>query len=167
MLTKLREQQPSGDIPEAQILDSQKDPHYYGNRWTDPSGYSGHFVARRPQAHGSPLWGYAAVSNGTITQFLDVPLNGTRWRGCDAGWHLQMAIDAGAGRPQTYRCRAHPKGAFLDFFSPLPLWAERRLVVLGHAAPRENCLFTYWIPQGELASEEAFLQERLWLARED
>jgi hypothetical protein len=167
MLGRLNEQSASGAIADAWILDSSRDVHYYKDLWIRPTDQNGSFVARRPQAHGAPLWGFAAVTGGNVTKFLDLPVKGTRWRGRDVAWHLQMAIDNGLGRPQTYRCRAVPDGAFLDFFSPLPLWAERRLAVLGCPAPRANCLFTYWIPQREVASEERFLRERLWLAREN
>jgi hypothetical protein len=167
MIAKLLEQPASGAIPDALILDPSRDPHYYASRWVSPAHESGYFVARRPQAHGSPLWGFAALTNGVVTKFLDLPLKGTRWRGCDVAWHLQMAIDDGLGRKQSYRSRSADGGAYLDLFSPLPLWAERRLAVLGHPAPREKCLFTYWIPEREVISEEEFLRERLWLAREN
>jgi hypothetical protein len=102
-----------------------------------------------------------------VTRFLDFPLKNVRWRGCDTAWYLQMAIDHGRETPQLYRRRTMPGGASLDFFSPLPLWAHRRFAVLGHPVPREKCLLSYWIPERELAAEEAFLQERLWLARRE
>lgn len=167
MIAKLLAQPASGAIADALILDPARDPRYYASRWVSPTLENGQFVARRPQAHGSPLWGFAAVTNGAVTKFLDLPLKGTRWRGCDVAWHLQLAIDDGLGRKQSYRRRSATGGAYLDFFSPLPLWAERRLAVLGHPAPREKCLFTYWIPEREVISEEEFLRERLWLVRED
>jgi hypothetical protein len=79
-----------------------------------------------------------------------------------------MAIDHHRGIPQLYRRREGTGGVRLDFFSPLPMWAERRLAVLGRPVPGEKCLFSYWIPEPERASEEGFLRERLWLApRED
>jgi hypothetical protein len=101
------------------------------------------------------------------TRFLDFPLKGTRWRGCDVAWHLQIAIDEGLGIPQAYRRRDEPGGTYFDFFSPLPLWAARRLAVLGHAAAPERCLMTYWLPSQDVVVEEAFLRQRLWLERSD
>jgi len=163
MLRKLEEQSESGAIADLMILDSSRDPRNYSHRRVNATNQTGNYVARRPQAHGAPLWGFAALKNGTPTRFLDFPLKGTRWRGCDVAWHLQMAIDDGRGTPQSYRLRETPSGTFLDFFSPLPLRAARRLAVLGHPAPRENCLFTYWLPSREVSSEEEFLRERLWL----
>ena len=167
MLRRLDAQPASGTIADAMILDPQRDARYYGSRWVNSTDQNGRYVARRPQAHGAPLWGYAHLRNGEITQFLDFPLKGTRWRGCDVAWHFQMAIDDGLGRRQTYRLRKSADGTCFDFFSPLPLWADRRLAVLGHPSTRDGCLLTYWIPGREVAVEEAFLQERLWLTRTD
>jgi hypothetical protein len=165
MQRRLDELPPSGPIADLMILDPSRDPHHYARRRVAPTDQSGSFVARRPQAYGAPLWGYAALKNGLPTRFLDFPLKGTRWRGCDIAWHLQMAIDAGRGKPQVYRRRDIPGGAYLDFFSPLPLWAARRLAVLGQEAQPEDCLLTYWLPTQEVAGQEDFLSERLWLRR--
>jgi len=167
MLRRLTDQLPSGDVTDISILDPARNVDYYVGRWINPKKESGNYVARRPQAYGAPLWGFASLTNGVVTRFLDFPLKGTRWRGCDVAWHLQMAIDHCRGTPQLYRHRPTPGGACLDFFSPLPLWAQRRLDMLGRPAPREKCLSSYWIPQCELASQEAFLQKRLWLLHRD
>jgi hypothetical protein len=167
MFRRLAEQPASGAVTNISILDPHRSVDYYSGRWVDPTHETGAYVARRPQAYGAPLWGFANLEGGTVTRFLDFPLKSTRWRGCDTAWYLQMAIDHGRETPQLYRRRMTPDGAFLDFFSPLPLWAHRRFAVLGRPAPREKCLICYWIPERELASEEAFLQERLWLARRE
>lgn len=167
MLRRLAGQPPSGAVADISILDPARNVDYYVGRWINPRKESGNYVGRRPQAFGAPLWGFASLTDGVVTRFLDFPLKGTRWRGCDVAWHLQMAIDRCRGTPQLYRRRPTPGGTCLDFFSPLPLWAQRRLAVLGRPAPREKCLFSYWIPERELVSEEAFLQERLWLAPRD
>jgi hypothetical protein len=117
--------------------------------------------------YGAPIWGYAKFENGTLKKFLDFPLKGTRWRGCDMAWQLQMAIDACQGTPQQYAVQPDREGAYLDLFSPLPLWAERRLALFGHQVARRNSLFTYWLPSRELQSEEEFLQKYLWLSKSD
>ncbi len=165
MLRRLSEQPLSGAIPDLSILDPSRAVDYYVGRWIDPNKQTGQYVARRPQAYGASLWGFTNLIEGGATKFLDFPLKGSRWRGCDVAWHLQMAIDHCRGTPQLYRRRLTPDGACLDFFSPLPLWAQRRFAVLGRPTPREQCMFSYWIPERELASEEEFLRERLWLAR--
>lgn len=167
MTQRLKDRSPSGAIPDIEILDPARDVDNYRHRWVKPSDQSGTFVARRPQAYGAPLWGFAALADGAVTTFLDFPLRGGRWRGCDAAWHLQMALDHCRGTPQRYRRRLTEEGICLDFFSPLPQWAERRLATVGHPAQRKHCLLSYWIPPRELSFEEAFLQDRLWLRPRD
>jgi hypothetical protein len=163
MIGRLSEQAPSGTIADISILDSSRPVHYYSGRWIKPRHESGEFVARRPQAYGAPLWGFAHLKGGNVTKFLDFPLKGTRWRGCDTAWHLQMAIDTCRGTPQKYRRRPSSGGGYLDFFSPIPQWIHRRLCIVGHAVPGEHCLFSYWIPEREFASEEENIQRNLWL----
>lgn len=165
MFRRLEAQPPSGVIDELTILDPTSSPRHYGQRRINPTNQSGSFVARRPQAYGAPLWGYAALVNGCPVRFLDFPLVGMRWRGCDVAWHLQMAIDDGRGTPQVYRRRDMPDGVAFDFFSPLPLWAVRQLAVFGRPANRKDCLFSYCVPPQEADSDESFLRERLWLKR--
>lgn len=167
MRLMLDEQPASGAIADLMILDASRDTRQYSGRRVRPTHQSGRFVARRPQAYGAPIWGYAELADGMPSRFLDFPLKGTRWRGCDVAWHLQMAIDEGLGAPQVYRRRDEPGGAYFDFFSPLPLWAARRLAVLGNAAAPDRCLMTYWLPSQDLVMEEEFLRQRLWLKRSD
>src|SRR5262249_35134973 len=121
MLCRLKVEPPSGELADISILDPAKDVEYYGGRWITPGNESGNYVGRRSQLFGAPLWGYASLTDGNVTRFLDFPLMGTCWRGCDVAWHLQMAIDSCRGTPQVYRRRPTPDGAYLDFFSPLPL----------------------------------------------
>jgi len=163
MVRRLSEQPPSGAITDISILLPDSPVSYYSRRWAPPGHRTGEFVARRPQAYGGALWGLAHLENGNVIRFLDFPLKGTRWRGCDVAWHLQMAIDQSLGTPQKYRRRPGPGGAYLDFFSPIPLWAQRRLCVVGRLVPREHCLLSYWVPEREFAAEENYVQTHLWL----
>lgn len=163
MARRLSEQPPSGAIADMSILLSDRPVDYYSRRWVAPGNHTGEFVARRPQAYGGALWGFAHLENGEVTGFLDFPLKGTRWRGCDVAWHLQMAIDQSRGTPQKYRRRTDAGGTYLDLFSPIPLWAQRRLCVVGRSARPEHCLLSYWVPERETAAEEDYLQNHLWL----
>jgi hypothetical protein len=163
IVRRLGAQLRSGAIAELSILDPARSVTYYRGRWSSPKRETGLYVARRPQAYGSALWGFAQLEDGAVTRFIDFPLKGTRWRGCDVAWHLQMAIDYLRGSPQLYRRRTAPNGVLLDFFSPLPLWAQRRLAIIGRRVPAEKCLFSYLMSEREAAAEEAFLQQRLWL----
>ena len=164
MLGRLRKQIESGAISDIRILDSTRNVRFYDQRWVVPHNESGEFVARRPKAYGAPLWGFAQLEKGTVTRFLDFPLKGQRWRGCDVAWHLQAAIDHCRGTAQLYRKRPMAGGICFDFFSPLPQWASRALAVIGRVATPENSLISYWIPEREAPTEEDFLVKQLWLA---
>ena len=162
---RLEAQPPSGQIAGLEILDTEKPVTYYRGRWVRPENRNGLFVARRPQEFGAPLWCIVHLNNGAAQRLLDLPPKKFRWRGCDAAWHLQMAIDQCRGHPQQFRARSAGEGVRLDFFSPLPLWAERRLMIFGDAVPRERCLMSYVLPPAAADAEEQFLSERLWLSR--
>jgi hypothetical protein len=151
-------------VPGLSILDTSQSPTYYRGRWSAAKEHSGIYISRRPQAYGADLWGVAEVAEGRLLKFLDLPRRTDRWRGSDIAWHLQMALDQTAATPQRYRVRRDASAVFLDFFSPIPQWAERRLAVIGEAAPRNRSLFSYKIAEAELPAEEQFLQDYLWLA---
>lgn len=150
-----------------EIIDSESRTTYYRGRWTTPKSQSGTYVSRRPQEFGAPIWCFAELQEGLLVRVIDLPLSTYRWRACDAAWHLQMAIDQENGRPQRYRITNLGNVCRLDFFSPLPLWAERRLMVFGKKRPGEKSLFGYEIPAVEKSQEEDFLQTNLWLVHED
>ena len=158
-------QPPVTAIPDLRILDPQRPVTYYRGRWVLPSTQNGTFVARRPQEFGAPIWCLVSLRDGAPIRLLDLPLARTRWRACDTAWHLQMAIDHGRGSPQCYRRRIGGDAVRLDFFSPLPQWSERRLMILGTPVPRDKCLFSYVLPADETHTEEAFLKRDLWLSR--
>jgi hypothetical protein len=160
------ESQPRGGAGEDfEILDPEQPVTYYSGRWMEPRGQTGDFVARRPQQYGSPIWCFAALEGGIPSKFVDLPLRGYRWRGCDAAWHIQMAIDQSRNTPQLYKRSLEGDGVRLDFFSPLPQWSQRRLLVLGSAVPRNKCLMSFLLPLSEAQAEELFLAEYLWLER--
>lgn len=164
---RLRSGARSGDIPELKILDAERPVTYYPGRWTAPKKHSGVFVARRPQQYGAPIWCFVKLEHGMPKKLLDFPLPKNRWRGCDTAWYLQAAIDCVRGKPQLYRRRKVSQDTYLDFFSPLPLWAQRRLAIVGRKADPEKCLLSFWVPANELEEEERFLREQLWLSRDD
>jgi len=162
--TKLSSTDRSGAIPELQIIDPLKSVSYYRGRWAKPKAQTGMFVGRRPQEFGSPIWCLAKLQDGHAKNLIDLPMPKSRLRGCDAAWHIQMAIDSINRSPQIYSVRTTDQYAFFDFYSPLPLWAERRLMLLGRHADANGCLLSYRIPLAELSTEEEFIQERLWLS---
>ena len=162
---RLAENSVGANIEDLQILDWSRSVTYYQGRWTSPKDQTGTFIARRPQEFGAPVWSFVELREGNLGSLLDLPISGNRWRGCDSAWHIQAAIDHCFGKPQQYRCRLDCGRTRFDFFSPLPQWAERRLMILGEKVPKEKCLFSYVVPSEESNSEEEFLQENLWLSR--
>lgn len=155
---------PSGDVPDLEILNPEAKPTYYRGRWTTMGRRSGYYLARRAQAYGAALWGFALLRDGTLQKFLDLPLKGSKLRGSDCAWHLQMAIDQQQGAPQRYRTRSSGKSVIFDFFSPLPMWAERRLAIVGSPTQRDHCLISYAVSKSDAAVEAEHLQKSLWLA---
>ena len=156
--------QPSGDVPGLSLLDAKRPVRYYPGRWTSVGSHSGRFVARRSQAYGGDLWCYIEMSDGQPEKLVDLPLADSRWRGCDEAWRLQMAIDAIRGSSQLFRIDSNPaKSYVMKFYSPIPMWARRRLDSVGHPISIPGCLFAYWLAEAELAEEVCFVSDVLWL----
>jgi len=154
---------PSRDIPGLLLLDPTKPVRYYRGRWTELKSQTGRFVGRRQQAYGADLWCYVQLSNGQPERMIDLPQRGSRWRGCDEAWHLQMAIDAQRGSPQRFRIAPSGDAVVLEFFSPAPAWARRRWDAIGEPVPSAGSLFAYRIPNVEIEEERRFAREALWL----
>ena len=156
--------QPSRDVPGLSLLDPTRGVRYYRGRWVEPRAQSGRFVARRRQAYGADLWCYLEMRDGNPERLIDLPAGGSRWRGCDEAWHLQMAIDAQRGEPQQFRIRPGPEGTrVLEFFSPVPMWARRRWDAVGEPVSASSCLFACRLAEAELAEEMRFAREALWI----
>jgi hypothetical protein len=165
---RLMTQPASGSVDELEILDGLLPAKSYRARWTGPKGKTGAFVGRRPQTYGAPLWCFVHLDDGEPTRFLDFPLpDAPHFRGCDDAWHLQMAMDFCRSQPQSYHVSTLPDGHRFDFFSPLPLWAERRLSLCGEFLLRQGSRCSYRLPEREAATEEDFLKKRLWLVRSE
>lgn len=162
-------QGPSGEVPGLSIIDPTMPVRFYKGRWRQPTtSHSGLFVARRPQEFGSSLWGLVLLQDGRAVRFLDLPKKQrSRWRGSDEAWLVQMAMDRQASNPQRFRRTEKDDGVRFDFFSPLPSWAQRRLMLIGRSVKAESCLMSFILPSEESQKEEQFLRKRLWLANID
>jgi hypothetical protein len=157
----------SFEIPGLSLIDPTSSVRYYRGRWVQPQAQTGRFVGRRSQAYGADLWCYIEMDEGQPRRFLDLPLRGSRARGCDEAWRLQTAIDTERGAPQRFRVRQGSPGSkkrVIDFFSPVPVWARRRWDAVGEPVVSSSCLFSYSLPESETDEELRFLCERLWLA---
>lgn len=155
---------PSGDVPGLSLLDPERSVGFYRGRWVTATSQSGRFVARRSQAYGADLWCYIELRNGDPERLVDLPVEPTRWRGCDEAWRLQMAIDAHRGKPQHIRVVSGPTGTcVVQFFSPVPMWAQRRWDSVAEPVPSSGCLFAYRMRESEVAEELRFAKQELWL----
>jgi len=155
---------PSREIAGLTVIDSARPVRYYRGRWCEPKKLSGNFVGRRSQAYGADLWCYVHILEGRPVKMIDLPLKGSRWRGCDEAWHLQLALDSRCGNPQQIVVASGLGGRrFLKVFSPVPMWARRRWDAVGEPLPSSDCLFSYRFPETELAEELRFAREALWL----
>lgn len=153
-----------GAVDDLEILDWGLPARYYSGRWCTPTATTnGMFVARRPQLYGARLWSFAAVENGICRQILDFREDRDRQRPCDIAWRLQAAIDADFGHPQAVRVRQVGEVCMLDFFGPLPAFAERRLLLAGTKLPEIGSLFSFAIDPSHAAAEIAALERYLWM----
>jgi hypothetical protein len=161
---RLDSAQPSRTVPGLMLLDPDRSVRYYRGRWVEPRTQSGRFVARRGQAYGAPLWCYVELHNGNPERIIDLPLESGRWRGCDEAWRMQLAIDARRAKPQLLRVRLGPAATrIIEFFSPVPMWAQRRWNAVGEPVTEPGCLFAYRLHDTELGEELRFAREDLWL----
>jgi hypothetical protein len=155
------------DTADMRVLDWTVETRRYRDRWRGPLRQTGSFIIRRPQAYGADLWAYGQFNLGQLEALIDLPLPGSRWRGCDSAWRIQLALDARAGRPQRYRVRPADGHSDFDFFFPLPIWARRRLAVVGEELKPENCLMSFRMPANQVDAEREFLRDYLYFELED
>jgi hypothetical protein len=152
------------EIPGLTVIEPENCVRYYKGRWVQPRAQTGRFVGRRNQAYGADLWCHVELESGKPLRFLDLPLRGSRARGCDEAWRLQAAIDTLRGAPQQFRVRrGSSKTRIIDLFSPVPMWARRRWDALGQPIVSSGCLFSYSFPEDEIEQELRFARENLWL----
>jgi hypothetical protein len=166
--TALQAEPRSGDVPGLRILNPHGKVTYYKGRWGEPRGHTGFRVGRREQAYGSDLWCHVRLVNGRAERLVDFPSLKSRWRGCDEAWRLLMAMDAHAGHPQVYRSQRSASGSTeVQFFSPVPMWAQRRWDAVGRPLRQSGCLFAYEFSENEAEEELRYARETLWMTDAD
>ena len=154
----------ASDIAELEILDTARPTRYYKGRWRQPSeATAGIFVARRPRQYGASLWAMAEFKRGVCRRLIDVWDDEDRQRPCDIAWRYQAAVDADEGHPQDVRVRESAAKCFLDFFSPLPGFAERRLALVGEKLVGTGCLFSFEMSGKDASAEIDALVTNLWM----
>lgn len=157
-----------GDLGELSILDPSAPVHYYRGRWCHPTAERGRFVCRRPRPYGADLWCYVELNNGQPIRLLDLPIDATMNRGCDEAWRLQAAIDARNNNAQRAVATNVSHGLTqLRFYSPIPMWAQRRLDMIGRPVPdAKGCLFSYVMDKKEVPQELDCLKRLMWIEAE-
>lgn len=160
----------AGSVAGLTIIDPATKPRYYRGRWREPvAGDTGDFVGRRPQAYGADVWCFVRLDDGTPERLLDLPVDAAASPARDDAWRLQAAIDAVNGTPLHFRVRSMPDAdaaeSLVDFFSPLPTWAERYLELVGNAMDKSpGALFAYRVPDAALPGLRSVLTETLWMS---
>lgn len=167
LATRLSAAGPAGQVADLQVLDPATPIRFYRGRWRDPRlGDTGDFVARRPQAYGADLWCIVRISDGQPVALLDLPLDPTGL-GRDEAWRAQSAIDANRGTPQRFRVTpptAPSEASRLEFFAPLPTWAQRYLELIGTPLSRTSgALLASHVPAEATVEVEQFLADMLWM----
>jgi len=167
MRQRLSASGPAGQVDGLTIIGNDGAVTYYRGRWRPPAvADSGLFVGRRPQAYGADAWCLVLVTDGTPVRLVDLPADDPAAPGHDEAWRVQAAIDAERSTPQVFRVGgpARAGGRTIDFFSPLPRWAERYLQLVGMAVPRSRgALFSYRVPVDALPGLAGFLASMLWM----
>jgi hypothetical protein len=159
----------AGFVDGLTIIDPAANPKYYRGRWRTPAvSDTGDFVGRRPQAYGADLWCVVRLIDGAPERLLDLPLDYAVTPAHDDAWRLQAAIDAVNRVPLVYRVRPFPNTDtarhIVDFFSPLPTWAERYLELIGTSLDKSHgALFSYGVPDSALPGLSSMLTETLWM----
>jgi hypothetical protein len=167
--TRLSAESSAGVVTGLQLLDPATAVHYYRGRWREVRAIdNGDFVCRRSQAYGAELWCYVRIAEGRPLSILDLPIDHLDL-GRNEAWRLQAATDALGATPQRYRVQhMNDLHAVIDFFAPLPTWAERRLELVGIPVIRSRgALMTYRIASGALSTVEGFMAEMLWMTRRE
>ena len=164
MTARLKGEPQCGAISDLLLLDPGRPVNYYKKRWVEPSDQTGVFVTRRPRTYGADLWCFTELRDGCPVRILDLPANTSDMRGCDEAWRIQSAIDFLRGVPQMYRKRRSTDGFYtVEFFSPIAMWARRRLDAIGEPVTPVKSLFAYRFSADEIEEEIAFITKDLWL----
>lgn len=162
----------AGQLDGLVLLDSASKVRYYRGRWRSPDpADTGSFVARRPQAYGADLWCLVRFQAGEAQRLLEFPVNDPVVPGRDEAWRYQAAVDVLRGTPQQFRLRRGVRASAdvtIDFFSPLPGFAERYVQFVGLALGKTpGALFSFRLPAEAVGDVTAFLTDMLWMTYEE
>lgn len=163
---QLKEHGESGPLTDMKVLAHRTDQSPgYRSRWHPETGESGLHIVRVERLRGAPLWYAADLVGGQCVRSVLLPLRNSRLRACDQAWRAQLAIDAAAEHPATFRAVRAGDGERLVFDFPLPLAARRRLSYLGSTVMQSDNPYSFWLPDSQVAEEVKYLERHLWMRR--
>ena len=152
----------AGNVDGLRIFDVDATERYSGG-WVTVDAHEGRYICRRPQAYGSDLWGVVLLVGGKPQKLVDLPFLDGNQRGCDEAWRALLALYNEAGKPQQFELREGPERSEVAFDFPIPLWAQRRLEVVGIRVTHRNRMFCYSISNGSIKAETEFLSSSVWM----
>ena len=153
---------PAGEVDGLRIFDIDATERYSGG-WSTAKLQTGRYVCRRPRAYGADLWGVVHLSQGKSLRLIDLPLLDGNQRGCDEAWRLLLALYNEAGKPRQFQVVEGPERSEIVFDFPIPLWAQRRLEVVGARVAHHTKTFCYSIPNMEMQAEMESLGNSVWM----
>lgn len=155
----------AGRVEDLRILDPGADVSFYSGRWRPPTAADrGDFVGRRPQAYGADLWCLVRLRDGVPTRLHDYLPTADGAPARDDAWRYQAAVDASADHSQSARFHAGLEHQTVDFFAPVPTWAERYLSLIGVPVQRSRgALFSYRVPTVAVPELKSVLADTLWM----
>lgn len=164
---KLMSSSYSGLVEDLEILDENNNPKFYRGRWVSPKKYTGSFIARRPSKFGAKSWGYAYLEDGKLQKFVDFPCFTTTGRACDEAWQFLIIKDYLRKIPQCFKLEAADISTKISFFSPLPSWVEKHLILFGKKVDDSGALMSYVIPNLHISAVTNKLKNQYWLMGEN
>ena len=156
----------AGEMRDLEILDPGRDRRYYRGRFTAPAdSHTGTYLGRRGRRWGGSRWVCVELVAGVPQRYVDLPVLDLRFGGLDEVRWLICAFDAAAGTPQPVRVQEASAHPVLSFDTPLPAWAERRLLTVGEVSTTRarGALMAMVLEKDGLEQELVFLRQTLWM----
>lgn len=163
----------AGQLDNLELLDPASEVRFYRGRWRSPyKNDTGDFVARKPQEYGAHLWCLVRFQSGEPQRLLEFPVSDPVVPGRDEAWRYQAAVDALNRTAQQFRLRRGinlpTADMTIDFFSPLPGFAERYVQFTGLALDKNpGALYSFRLPTEAVHDVKNFLNKMLWMINEE
>jgi hypothetical protein len=166
--TRLQEHGADGELQDVRVLlPTTGDSRSYSSRWGEPEQRSGTHIVRTRRSFGADAWLLANLHDGHVERSVLLGgIDNTMTRACDVAWLAQLAMDAVAGHPDTYRVEKGGNEWIITLNFPLPLSATRRLLYLsGRISTDTGDYYRFRFSDSVYVVAERFLQEQCWMQR--